>query len=186
MGVYAILADALCYPRPGRLIHLDQLTAKLLPGPIKTAYERFLNGIRPLTLGEWEELYTRTFDLNPPAAPYIGYQNWGDSYQRGSFLSMLNRAIETHRIDTEGELPDHLIPVLRLLDCLPEPFPEVQEIMEKSTLRIRDGLVKADPHNPYGELLEAIYLACKEGNASLAQTTEIGKESHMNKEENPR
>lgn len=163
MGTYSILAEALRYPVPGKWAYLDRLGANLPPGAIRAAYKQFLDGIQPLRLGEWEELYTRTLDLNPPAAPYIGYQNWGDSYQRGSFLSMLNRALEAHHIDTEGELADHLIPALRLMDKLEEPFAELDEIMEKSTVRIRDGLSKVDPENPYVSLLAAICHACHDG-----------------------
>lgn len=163
METYDILAEALRYPASGRWDHLDRLKAELPPGSVRSAYESFLHGVHDLTLGEWEELYTRTLDLNPPAAPYIGYQTWGDSYQRGSFLSMLNRALEAHQIDTEGELADHLIPVLRLMQRLDEPFPELHEVLEKSVLNIRDGLAKADRENPYVPLLDAIVLACQDG-----------------------
>ena len=58
------------------------------------------NGIAPLSLGEWEELHTRTLDLNPPAAPYVGYQIWGDSYQRGAFLAKMNRALVEAGVDS--------------------------------------------------------------------------------------
>ncbi|MET0112525.1 MULTISPECIES: Nitrate reductase, delta subunit (fragment) [Limnospira] len=30
-----------------------------------------------------EEIYTSTFDLNPTCYPYLGYQLFGDGYQRG-------------------------------------------------------------------------------------------------------
>lgn len=166
MGTYDILAEALRYPAPGRWAQLDQLKEKMPQGPVKVSYEKFLGQVKDLNLGDWEELYTRTLDLNPPAAPYIGYQNWGDSYQRGSFLSMLNRAMEAHQIDTEGELPDHLIPVLRLMERLEDPFPELHEVMEISTARIRDGLAQAEPRNPYVLLIDAIVLACQNGNGS--------------------
>lgn len=166
MGTYEILAEALRYPAPGRWAQLDHLKEFLPQGPVRVSYEKFLGKVANLNLGDWEELYTRTLDLNPPAAPYIGYQNWGDSYQRGSFLSMLNRAMETHQVDSEGELPDHLIPVLRLMERLEDPFPELHEVMETSTVRIRDGLAKADPQNPYVPLIDAIVVACQNGNGS--------------------
>jgi len=166
MGTYDILAEALRYPAPGRWMKLDQLKSNLPQGPVKVSYEKFLSNVESLNLGDWEELYTRTLDLNPPAAPYIGYQSWGDSYQRGSFLSMLNRAMEEHQINTEGELPDHLIPVLRLMERLEDPFPELHEVLEKSTARIHDGLVQADPQNPYVPLIDAIVIACQNGNGS--------------------
>ena len=160
MGVYAILADSLCYPSFGRMAALQAGLSMLSDGVVKTAFNQFIAGITDLSLGEWEELYTRTLDLNPPAAPYIGYQTWGDSYQRGTFLSMMNRALAAHQVDSEGELPDHLIPVLRLLDALEEPFPELSEVLAPAVERIHAALAKAEPANPYLLLIEAISLAC--------------------------
>ena len=90
---YMTLADAFCYPAPGRLDALKQGLAAMPRGAGKDAYAAFLNGIDRLPLGEWEELHTRTLDLNPPAAPYVGYQMWGESYQRGAFLAKMNRAL---------------------------------------------------------------------------------------------
>lgn len=160
MGSYAILADALCYPVPGRLDMLNGIASQLPDGPVRTAFSQFLAAIADLSLAGWEELHTRTLDLDPPAAPYIGYQTWGDSYQRGTFMSMMNRAITAHQIDSEGELPDHLIPVLRLMDRLDEPFPELEEVLPPAVARIHAALVKADPENPYVNLIAAILEAC--------------------------
>ena len=41
----------------------------------------FSTGLIRLPLGASEELHARTLDLNPPAAPYVGYQTWGESYR---------------------------------------------------------------------------------------------------------
>ena len=60
----------------------------------------FSADIDRLPLGAWEELHTRTLDLNPPAAPYVGYQTWGESYQRGAFLAKMNRALAETGMDT--------------------------------------------------------------------------------------
>ncbi|HEY4694148.1 MAG TPA: hypothetical protein VIH16_11975 [Bellilinea sp.] len=160
MGSYAILADALCYPAPARIDSLKVKASQLPEGPVRTAFSQFVAAIAELSLAGWEELHTRTLDLDPPAAPYIGYQTWGDSYQRGTFMSMMNRAIAAHQIDSEGELPDHLIPVLRLLDLLGEPFPELEEVLPPAVARIHAALVKADPENPYVYLIAAILEAC--------------------------
>jgi nitrate reductase delta subunit len=170
MGVYSILAEALCYPVPGHLEVLQDSVRQLPAGTIRSDFSKFVAKISELPLAAWEELHTRTLDLNPPAAPYIGYQTWGDSYQRGAFMSMMNRAIEANRVDTEGELPDHLIPILRLLDQLDKPFPELEEVLAPALERIQAALVKVDPENPYVELITAILETC----LSITQASKPG------------
>ncbi|HWR66928.1 MAG TPA: hypothetical protein VN364_12495 [Bellilinea sp.] len=160
MGTYAILAEGLRYPTLGHLVSLKGNIGQLAADTVKTAYSQFIERIEKISLAAWEELHTRTLDLNPPGAPYIGYQTWGDSYQRGVFMSMMNRAIEANHIDSEGELPDHLVPVLRLMDQLAEPFPELEEVLAPAVSRIHSALVKADPENPYVWLIAAILEAC--------------------------
>lgn len=169
MGQFGLLAEALRYPAPGRLAILTQNGMVLADESCKTAYSRFISRISQLSLGDWEELHTRTLDLNPPAAPYIGYQTWGDNYQRGAFMSMMNRAIAAHQVDSEGELPDHLIPVLRLIEALDEPLDELIEVLSPAVDRIHAALEKADPTNPYVNLMQAIAIAC----SSLVRTESL-------------
>jgi nitrate reductase delta subunit len=150
-----IVAEAFCYPVPGRLEQLDDGLARLPAGPVKAALAAFLGKIRRLSLGEWEELHTRTLDLNPPAAPYVGFQTWGESYQRGTFLSKLNQRLRVTQVDTAGELPDHLIPVLRYLGRVSTPLPDLVAVFEPAVQRMAHGLRQADLTNPYLALLDA-------------------------------
>lgn len=165
---YAVLAEAFCYPAPGLLETLKEGLADLPAAAYRSAYARFLQKINRLALSEWEELYTRTLDLNPPAAPYIGFQIWGESYQRGAFLSTLNRALLETGVDLEGELPDHLIPVLRYLGRAPAPLPELAEALGPALQRMLSALRKADPANPYVDLYEAVQELCKGSNEEAA------------------
>jgi len=160
MGTYAILAEGLRYPTPGRLADLESLIANLPDGEVKVQFGKFISAIKALKFSEWEELHTRTLDLDPPAAPYIGFQTWGDSYQRGTFMSLLNRAITENNVETDGELPDHLMPVLRLKDTLAQPLDPLEEVLTAAVERIRGQLTKVDPANPYVHLLSAISAAC--------------------------
>lgn len=160
VNAYTLLAEAFCYPAPGNLAALEKELKTLPAGSQKQSLATFMEKIRRLSLGAWEELYTRTLDLNPPAAPYIGFQTWGESYQRGAFLSKMNRALIETGIDTQGELPDHLIPVLRYLGRAPDPLPELVEVLDPAIQRITAGLRKADSDNPYLDLLEAAQSLC--------------------------
>lgn len=160
MHIFEFLGETLLYPGPDRLQALTGGLREVPAGQVHKHLEAFLEAVGALSLGEWEELHTRTLDLNPPAAPYLGYQMWGDSYQRGAFMAKMNRALWENRVEDAGELPDHLIPVLRYLATASAPLADLLEILDPALARIRDGLRKADPHNPYNLLLEAISTAC--------------------------
>jgi nitrate reductase molybdenum cofactor assembly chaperone NarJ/NarW len=156
LNPWEVVAEAFCYPAPGRLEQLEQALARMPAGPAKTALAAFVEKVSGLALGAWEELHTRTLDLNPPAAPYLGFQTWGESYRRGTFLSDLNRTLIDAHVDAAGELPDHLIPVLRYLGGAAEPLPELVGVFEPAVERMLAVLRKVDPPNPYIALLEAV------------------------------
>ena len=158
---YVTLADAFSYPAPGRLETLKRGGAAMPQGAGKDAYAAFLNGIDCLPLGAWEELHTRTLDLNPPAAPYVGYQTWGESYQRGAFLAKMNREFAEAGVETDGELPDHLAPILRYLAAVPDPLPEMVEVLGPAVSRMLEALRKAESDNPYVSLLQAVQAQCQ-------------------------
>lgn len=160
-AAYATLAAAFRYPAPGRLSALQQGAAALPKDAGRDAYAAFVRSIERLSLGEWEELHTRTLDLNPPAAPYVGYQMWGDSYQRGEFLATMNRALALAGVDLDGELPDHLTPTLRLLAAAPEPPRALIEVLGPAVDRMSAALRQAEPDNPYINLLQAVQAACQ-------------------------
>lgn len=159
MSIYLSLAEAFRYPAPGRLERLEQLTLALPSGGGKFALQAFLGQVRPLKLGEWEELYTRTWDLSPLTPPYIGFQIWGEDYRRGVFLARLQRAyretgMDACGIDAAGELPDHLVPVLAYLGAVDRPAAELVEHFHKAVEKMAAVLGKRDPANPYLDLLK--------------------------------
>jgi nitrate reductase molybdenum cofactor assembly chaperone NarJ/NarW len=160
MSARSWIADALEYPAPGRLQKLQSGLDALPAGTVKTELAAFVRHIEQLSLGEWEELHTRTLDLNPPAAPYVGYQTWGESYARGEFMAQMSQALASTGIDPCGELPDHLAPVLRYLDRSSQPLPELATVLKPSIQRMLAVLQKAEPQNPYCHLLHAAVLAC--------------------------
>jgi nitrate reductase delta subunit len=156
MGAFAILAETLRYPAPGQLERLEQGRLALPSGGVQQALEAFLLEVRALSLAEWEELYTRTWDLDPVVAPYVGFQVWGEDYRRGSFMSALHRAYEAADLEPESELPDHLLPLLRYLDQVEPPLPEVSEHFGPALERMRAVMQKRDPRNPYRHVLEGV------------------------------
>ncbi len=163
-----LLAEALRYPAPG----LDARLASALPAVpdsgIRKSIASFVRAIQSISQGEWEELYTRTFDLSPAVAPYLGYHIWGDGYPRGKLMADLNRAYRDQGINDQGELPDHLSLVLRYLSTGAPPPPELAEVFSPATHKMLAILRKADKHNPYITLLE---VACS---AVVIQVPETG------------
>jgi nitrate reductase delta subunit len=156
MGSNAILAEAFRYPSPDRLEQLEYWTLDLPPGPVKNSLASFLGKALELTLGEWEELYTRTWDLNPLAVPYIGFQLWGEDYRRGNFMARLQAAYREAGVELDGELPDHLVPVLQYLDRANEPLPELLEALPQAVEKMAAALKKSEPENPYLILIESV------------------------------
>ncbi len=155
MGIYACIAEALKYPEAESMHKLLALSGNV-DAQSRTGYLDFLKQIEEIGPYQWEELYTRTWDLQPAVAPYIGYQIWGDSYPRGEFMSRLNKEMILLQIEMDGELPDHLIPVLRYLDVASEPVPELLQNLQPALKSMQQALKKADPENPYLCLLDVL------------------------------
>jgi nitrate reductase assembly molybdenum cofactor insertion protein NarJ len=62
-----------------------------------------------------QELYTRTFDVQPITSLDIGYTLFGEDYKRGALLANLSGEHTRAGNDCGAELADHLTNVLRLL-----------------------------------------------------------------------
>jgi nitrate reductase delta subunit len=161
MNINLLLAEAFRYPRPGLLEQLEAGLAESTQSPARSGLAAFVKKIGALSLAEWEELATRTLDLSPAAAPYVGFQIWGESYQRGEFMAKLNRAMAELDIDPEGELPDHLVPILRYLAVADPPIPELIENFAPAVQRMISILREKDKGNPYIKLFEAALSAAK-------------------------
>jgi nitrate reductase delta subunit len=127
---------------------------------VRRALERFLGEVESLDLGEWEELHTRTLDLSPLFVPYVGHVMWGESYRRGEFMAELAGSMRELGVDLEGELPDHLAPVLRYLDT--RPSPELTGLVAAAVEKMGKELARAEAQNPYRHLLAAARLAVSE------------------------
>ena len=69
---------------------------------------------------ELEELYTRTFDVNPVCSLEVGWHLFGEDYARGAFLVKARGLLREVGIEEGGELPDHLTSLLKAMDRLDE------------------------------------------------------------------
>lgn len=76
----------------------------------------FREALRGKLLHDLEEIYIQTFDMDPKTCLDLGWQLFGEDYNRGLFLARLRREMKTAGVEEDPrELPDHLTQVLRLL-----------------------------------------------------------------------
>ena len=155
MNDFEAVAMALRYPGPGRLQELQKTWEALPGGPVRRHLLKFFEEIEQLSVAGWEELHTRTLDLAPIFAPYVGFAIWGENYQRGEFMAAVKVAQEAIGIDLHGELPDHLEPVLRYLAATDQPFPGLIEVFPQAVSKMRKTLKDAEADNAYRHVLAA-------------------------------
>tara|TARA_B100000959_G_C14570394_1_gene455584 strand:+ start:60 stop:590 length:531 start_codon:yes stop_codon:yes gene_type:complete len=75
----------------------------------------FNNQTSNLLLSDIEELFTKTFDMNPDSCLDLGWHLFGEGYDRGEFLAKTREQLRKNNITEKIELPDHLSHILKLL-----------------------------------------------------------------------
>lgn len=111
-----------------------------------------------------EELYTRTFDLNPVATLELGWHLWGEQYERGRFLADLRALQDGLGMEASTELPDHLTLVLATLARMENPAALAAKITP-ALEKIKAPL--EEQGNPYRHLIRAA-AALARGNGDRA------------------
>jgi len=125
--------------------------------PGADALRAFAEKIAGLGADELEELFVRTFDLNPVCCLEVGWQIYGDRYERGMFMAEMRQRLVRFNIPETGELPDHLSLVLQMLAAMDE-----QEACIFAGEYVAEAVVKMDAslsdggENPYRNLIGAI------------------------------
>ena len=121
-------------------------------------FEQFCAPIRNLGTDDLRELFTYTFDLNPMCTLEIGWQLYGEDYQRGEFLVRMREELREHSLRESGELPDHLTHALALLARL-EPE-EASGFAGGYLLPALDKMRASwrEQSNPFAALVESVFL----------------------------
>jgi nitrate reductase delta subunit len=106
---------------------------------------------------EFEELYTRTFDINPVATLEIGWHLYGETYERGSFLVKMRQLLKELGIPETSELPDHLTHLLRALDTMGLNN-DARELVARYVAPALEKILNGfqGKRNPYEHLLRAL------------------------------
>lgn len=109
-----------------------------------------------MSLEQIQELYTRTFDINPVCTLEIGWHIYGEDYARGALLVKLREKLREVNFAESQELPDHLTHVLALLGRLTGD--DADELAARYVLPGLDKMIAsadADKH-PYLAIIKAI------------------------------
>ena len=113
-----MLAQLLSYPNKETLAKVEsaqQFLNQNYPDAAKVMIE-FTKFAKHISLWKWEEIYTRTFDVQAITTLDVGYVLFGDDYKRGELLVNLSKELTKAGNDCDTELADHLPNLLRLLN----------------------------------------------------------------------
>lgn len=126
MAALARLARLFEYPDGCYRAILEGEAQALGPGTVgSTVAElvtRFLDDTAGWSEARFAEVFTRTFDLAPTCAPYLGVHLFGEEgSERSALLLGLQAAYRQAGLPRDSELPDHVAVVLRALGTLPRP-----------------------------------------------------------------
>ncbi|MEE8577846.1 MAG: molecular chaperone TorD family protein [candidate division Zixibacteria bacterium] len=156
--LYDGLGGLLKYPEVGTTAVLENcLTALEESGsPALEPVSKFAEHARSSSLEELEELFTRTFDINPVCALEVGWHLFGERYERGTFIVKMRQTMRRLEIPESTELPDHLTHALEALGRM-----ETEEANEFAHLFILPALKKMldaqkGKENPYSSVLDGI------------------------------
>jgi nitrate reductase delta subunit len=119
---------------------------------------RFAEEMSAIGLHKREEIYLRTFDLNPSCPPYMSVHLFGEeSFKRAILMTGLAAAYDRAGFDRGGELPDHLGVVLRFAPQFDdEEWTELARFCLATPL-VRMGAVLSPTNNPYRHAVAALH-----------------------------
>ncbi len=137
-----VLGTLLDYP-VAQVAELAQEAAALVAADCPEAAAALLGfrqAARDKPLGELEEIYTETFELDSERSLYVGYHLLGESYKRSLLLLGLKERYAARNFETGAELPDHLGVMLRYLSQTQDPA-SARELIEEALLPGLDKLL---------------------------------------------
>jgi nitrate reductase delta subunit len=122
--VLSLLPALVDYPGPELPARVEACRALVAESSPRAAalLEAFADDLERTPAGRLEELYAVAFDLELPTGvepscyPYVGHHLLGETYRRSRFMVGLLERYREHGFEPPGgELPDHLLVILRFL-----------------------------------------------------------------------
>ncbi len=158
--IYQGFSKLLNYPS-SNLVEQVRATIDLLETDYPEAAEQlssFLGVIETTPLGNLEELYTGTFDVNPACHIFAGHILFGESFKRNTFMAELAVEYENRGFDTKQELVDHIPLLLRFLAELDPEEALAKELLAECLIPVFEQMndnFKDDSTNPYMPVLRS-------------------------------
>ncbi len=127
-----------------------------VPLEVSSAFESFRSLVADKDVRELEELYTRTFDMNPACSLEVGWHLFGEQYERGAFLVRMRQEMRRFALAEDHELPDHMVHALSVASRMEagEARRFESESIAPAVRKILEGM--AEESNPYRHLMKAI------------------------------
>ncbi len=165
--VLGLFANVLEYPQAGLASDVrecQQLLALTYPGAAERM-GRFGDFVDATSHGGVEEAYTALFDLDSDLHPYIGYQLFGETYERSALLVGLKELYRAGGYEPNAvELPDRISEMLRffsvgtneavILEILQEALIPA---LENLTTNVEQDETQPTPvTDPYWDVIEAL------------------------------
>jgi nitrate reductase delta subunit len=153
--IYSALVALLTYPEadyPQRI----EASVQVAPEECRRPLEQFAAQMRGLATDELQELFTRTFDLNPMCSLELGWHLFGENYERGLLMVRLREELRRYELEESTELPDHLTHVLRLVERMEHET--AADFVAACVLPALEKMLQAmrDQKNPFENVLLAI------------------------------
>ena len=180
--VLGLFANILEYPRRGIASDVRECQERLaLTHPAAAErMARFAEFAEATPLGGIEEAYTALFDLDSDLHPYIGYQLFGETYERSALLVGLKQLYRDGGYEPNGvELPDRISEMLRffsvgtneavILEILQEALIPALETM---TTNVEQDETQPTPvTDPYWDVIEALWTVLRPHAAATVTAT---------------
>ena len=172
---YDALARLLAYPTEGFAARVAADVAAIARDVPEAGDELvpFALFVASHELGDCEEAYVSTFDVNAERALEVGWQVFGEQYARGAFLVRMREMLRQCGVAESYELPDHMTHVLRVLPRIETAQSQalVESALVPALRRILGDAKGKD--GPYSGVLRAVARIVAPDDAAFAGTTNL-------------
>lgn len=153
----SVFAPLLTYPDQNLMAHITRARQHLTHPDALKNLDAFAADMAHIQARTWEEVYSRTFDLNPRCAPYLSVHLFGEEgFKRAQLMTGLKTRYAQLGLDAGSELPDHIAVVLRFVPhCDPGEWEELKHhCLVPALAKMREIL--SPTTNPYRHLFDAL------------------------------
>ncbi len=138
-----LFADVFTYPSSDYSQKVELMANRVGNNENTNPANIFENHVSGLAVSDIEELFTKTFDMNPDSCLDLGWHLFGEGYDRGEFLAKMRDQLRKNGIAEHIELPDHLSHILKLLST--QESEQADKLVSKTVLPALNKIKTAVP-----------------------------------------